>query len=596
MTKHCIITLALCLNWFLVCCDLNVAQDSKATSFWDSRQNLESQFQNELSSLIRDCRSKSLDTDAEFASRFLIVRDPQRQYIFFPPENEVDANRFGNLTEAISVRLSDILEKHAAALFELATQEAASGNSAWAYQLLHEILFFWPDHRQTRKYLGHRISGDQKKSWRVKPDRLRIKRATKTEKQFNWPAKSYWVASTNNFQITSSANKEQTRELAESLQRWEDVWRQVFFEFHNSGKNLNRWIEGSSKRPISRRKFKVFFFKNHNQFVESLHDSNPGISASTGYYNDVNRIAYFFADEDPSISDTWRHEMTHQLFQETRSAKPGVFIDGYLWLGEGIAMYLESLVDHGSYATLGGFDSRRLQFARLRRLKEQFRIPIDELSSMSLPEFQALPEIAKVYSQSAGITQYLMTADNGRNQKSLIDFLKLAYTGKLKRSSFEDAIGTSFRQIETGYDEFLKVENSQLAYLDPSTGNRELSLIGTKLMEDSFEAVASIANFDWLDLSACDVRGSKLLPLQSCESIAQLFLTGAVLDGQATKIIAKLEVLDLDLSGSNLTDQWLAVLANSKSLRSLNIAGTKVSAAGLRSFTASRPNIKVLVD
>jgi hypothetical protein len=573
--------------------------DLSKSTFWQSRNRIQLQFQKDLESITNSLhQSGNLQAATDLPSQLLADRDSFRTYIFLPPENKVGAPQWPDLDDDVRKQLLDILHKHANQLFDLARQEATkdpdSGNAAWALQLFNEVLFYHPDHTDARRILGHRTIGDTEKQWRVKPDRLRVRRGRSQTKRFGWPAQSHLIATTENFHITSGATEEQTIELAKNLEHWKDAWRQIFFEYYNSGKNLTRWIEGKSKPPKSRRKHKVFFFPNRNDYVKTLEPTIPGIAASTGYYSDANRESYFFADTDQNIRSTWRHEMTHQLFQESVNAEVGCFNDGYLWLGEGIAMYFESLVDHGNYVTLGGFDSSRLQYARMRRLKEQFRVPLDELSEMTIQEFQSVPELAKTYSQSAGVAHCLMNANSGASQSQLIEFLKLAYTGKLKRSTFENTIGYDFSTLENQYDKFLKVSLPQLRFFDATADRRELALIGVSLQDDSLAGIEGQKSLDWLDLSACDIRGQRLLGLKKVQDIGQLFLTAAVLDNATAKIISDLNVVEIDLSGSNIDDTGLAELANSKSLRSLNIAATKVTSAGIKAFSSARPNVKLL--
>jgi len=385
--------------------------------------------------------------------------------------------------------------------------------------------------------------------------------------------------------------------LATQLERWNDVWEQVFFSYFDSAENIGRRIDGRAKARTRNRNYKVVLFADRDEYVRTLSRRVPGIAGSTGYYDYGMETSFFYASDDPTIEDTWRHELTHQLFQESRRSIAIPFEDQHLWLGEGIAMYFESMVDHGDYAVVGGFDARRLQYARLRRLKEQFRIPLQELAAASRTEFQGLPQLAKVYSLSAGVTHYLMDARYGASREPLIEFLKLCYQGKSNRKSFEDALGESFQQIETEYDKFLRVSAETIDMLDAPERKTELCLIGAELADDSLSAVGRCNNLTWLDLSACDVRGTRLAALESCPKLQQLFLTGAQLDPRAVHVLAQLRIAGLDLSGTDLTDDGLQSLAaNAAGLQVLNVAGTKITREGWKSFVQNRPEIQIQSD
>ncbi len=562
--------------------------------FWETRDQLESQFRNELEALAHRFDEPSSLIIA--AAPFLISRDPKRQYIFLPDENIIDSDRFEDLSAEAKLELQKVLDTYASRLFSFAKSNAGR-HGAWSYQLLNEILFYSPNHPGAREVLGHRmVDNDGAKVWRVKSDRLRVKRATKPESGFNWPAKSYWIGSTTHFHIVSTAGEAQTRKLAIRLERWHDVWRQVFFDYHNSSKNLQRWIAGSSKPTPSGRKFKVVFFADRNQYVLSLKDSIPGIEKSTGYYNDKAKKSYFFASDEGSIRDTWRHELTHQLFQESRRSTNTPFRNHYLWLGEGIAMYFESLVDHDHYFTLGGFDARRLQYARLRRLKEQFRFPLDVLSKMNMIQFQSLPEIQKVYSQSAGVTQMLMTADRGADQSKLIQFLSLIYQGKKRLPSFNSQLGRSFEQIENRYEAFLRIKPNEIKFFDATTERQELALIGVRLNEGTFDSSVKFKKLEWLDLSGSDIRGGALKGLNSVQKIDQVFLTGALIDDDTIAALVEVATSGIDISGTKLTDKQLIELVRNASMQTLNIVKTRVTEQGVIQALSKRPDLRILSD
>lgn len=574
------------------------APGNSAQDIWQQRQQLQAQLIEALRPVIQECMNAGWIDTADKIRGLLIPRDPQRQYIFLPPENGVETSAITGLEESMQGRVDGILSRHADRLFKFARGLADDELGCAAFQNLNEVLFFNPNHESARKALGHRvIDVDGTRTWRVKSDRLQIKPATKPHPDFNWPARQYLIASTTSFQIASRANEPQTQHLAEQLELWQDVWRQVFFSYYDRAKNVGRRMDGKSRPGNRNRQYKIVFFADKDEYVRSLRRLVPGIEGSTGYYDDKLETSFFYASDDGAIEDTWRHELTHQLFQESRRSVVSPFRDQHLWLGEGIAMYFESMVHHGDYAVVGGFDARRLQYARLRRLKEQFRIPLRELAHASKDQFQAIPELAKVYSQSAGLTHYLMDSEYGAFREPLIEFLRLSYQGKLKPDSFEQIMGQSYDDIETAYDKFLRVAPESLATLDAPAKRTELCLIGATLRDDSLESVGRCNNLRWLDLSACDVRGQRLMPLKSITRLGQLFLTGARIDEHSVQVLAHMPVVELDLSGTNLTDDGLEILATgARNLKALNVEGTRVTREGLNKLASRRPELQVNAD
>ena len=133
----------------------------------------------------------------------------------------------------------------------------------------------------------------------------------------------------------------------------------------------------------------------------------PNIGISTGVYVDQTRRAYFFAGKG-SDERTLYHEATHQLFHESRPVSPEVVRKGNFWIIEGIAMFMESLRQEDGYCVLGGFDDERMHAARYRLLHDHFYVPLDELVGYDMEKLQKDPRIGTLYSQSAGLTHFLV--------------------------------------------------------------------------------------------------------------------------------------------------------------------------------------------
>ena len=536
-------------------------EDSIAASKWKRHQKLQQQL------------TKAIDAAglSEAARQWIVPRDPQRIYVFTPQEK---------VTRPNNPQLERLLKKHAENLFQLAQQLSDEKQAAACFQTLHEVLFYNPNHSQVRGILGHR---QQEDDWHVASDRLRLTVGTRKQPLMDWPAKSYTICKTAHFEIASQASETETRLLAEKLEVWHQVWRQVFFEYWSSPATLQRWMAGKGKARIPTKKFQVYFFKNRDSYVDELSQWIPGIAASTGYYSPSEEASFFYASDQVQEQATWRHELTHQLFRESRRSAPSPFEDQFLWLDEGIAMYFESLTEFDRHVVLGGFDTRRLQFARLRNLKEQFYIPSQELTALDQKAFQTHPDVQKVYSQSAGLAHYLMSSDYGSLRPKLCEFLQLSYYGKLKDDSFNKILGQTMEEIDTAYPKFLEVDNDKLtAGITAAASRTELALPRSVFSDQALLQIGRCPNLVWLDLSASDLRGDKLIGLRGCEQLRQLFLTGCLLDEASLSNLAELgQLAELDLSASSLDDEDLAPLETLPALTNLNLSRTKITDASI---------------
>ena len=105
---------------------------------------------------------------------------------------------------------------------------------------------------------------------------------------------------------------------------------------------------------------------------------------------------------------TLYHEATHQLFQEARTAVRDLGRKNNFWVVEAIACYMESLAEHEGYYTLGGADEGRMPAARQRVLEDDFYVPLAEMVTFSRDALQHDPRLPKLYSESSGLTNFLM--------------------------------------------------------------------------------------------------------------------------------------------------------------------------------------------
>jgi hypothetical protein len=555
-------------------------QSADASINWRvERQSIEPLLANDLQEIADWCRQNGLQQQADETLGWQLPEDLERKYIFLPtessrtaPETPLQKQWFDKLTVAIV--------SHGDRVFEMAKRSAAAGAGATAYQFLHETLHYNPDHEEARRILGFRKT---ETGWQAAAERIKSSPAKRPHPTMNWQPGTYLIVSTPHFDIASQADEVVTRQLADKLERWHDVWRQVFFEFWSRPTVVDRWLNGKGTSREPTKKFDVIFFANQEQYVSQLSSWVKGIEQSTGYYNDSAHASFFYASEDSTIHDAWRHELTHQLFQESVRSVKSPFNDEFVWLAEGIAMYFESLADFGPYVTLGGFESRRLQFSRIRKFREGYYVPLEELSAIGRTDFQQRPDMARLYSQSAGLTHMLMDGGNGASQSALTEFLKLLYQGKLKPGTFESVIGKSFADLDEQYNQFLAVKSDQVEkFLTQPDRRTELALAGAALTDRAFDAISRCHHLQWLDLTANQVSAAQIQKLADCDQLSQLFMTNCTIDAATLESLRVLKSLaELDLSGSSVTDQSLSALDSGSGLKILRLTRTKITDAGL---------------
>ena len=129
-----------------------------------------------------------------------------------------------------------------------------------------------------------------------------------------------------------------------------------------------------------------------------------------GFYDISSRTSYFYDSEPKNIARPNCTKITHQLFQELQRVSERLPLHRNFWALEGVAMYMESLRRHDHLVhALGGFAARRLQFARYRRLHEDFYVTAARnWCAIGRDAFQRDPRIRRLYSQSAGLTHWMI--------------------------------------------------------------------------------------------------------------------------------------------------------------------------------------------
>jgi hypothetical protein len=390
-----------------------------------------------------------------------------------------------------------IRDAYASALFALAKQAADAGQLSLAFQWATETLRENPDHADARRVLGY-----EKRDGRwLTPYGVRMAEAGKAwHPQFGWLAaidvaryeagerlagsrwlsaeqdsarhremKNGWQVRTDHFLVTTNHSLAAAAELAARLERLHQVWRQLFAGFYLTENEVRRLFGGERQPRRQVRPFRVYYYRDRDQYVEALRRRQPRIAETLGIYFDDVREANFFAESEagaegsaagagrtggPPVA-TLYHEAVHQLFQETKPAAKRIGELANFWVIEGVATYFETLREHddpkaGLYFTIGESDAGRLPAAR-QRMREGFYVPLEELTQMGKRDVQRHAQIAKLYGQSSSLAAYLMDGEKGRYREALVGYLDAVYSGRDTARSLAEATGVSYSELDGQY-------------------------------------------------------------------------------------------------------------------------------------------------
>ena len=252
------------------------------------------------------------------------------------------------------------------------------------------------------------------------------------------------------------------------LEEFYSLWTQFFFPLWSPPGLLKSRLNGGSSPFETQRQIKVVLLRDRADYIEALGAREENIGVSVGYYDPNSQTSYFFPDKN--LAATFYHELTHQLLAEaTRlNTADDIGSQGDVWLLEGIALYMESLWRGDHYWTLGGWESPRLQTARYRAIRDGSFIAWPEFAKGKLEQWKADPDIARLYSQAAGVTHVMLDSFHQpalKDQRKQLFFQSLValYQGQPDSTKLHRELGGD--EIQQQFERDLAVTNEQIAEL-----------------------------------------------------------------------------------------------------------------------------------
>lgn len=88
-------------------------------------------------------------------------------------------------------------------------------------------------------------------------------------------------------------------------------------------------------------------------------------------------------------------------------------------------------------------------------LSDNFYVPLAEFSSYGMKKLQSDPRVRTLYSQAAGLAQFLVHYDGGRYRDALVAYLSTVYTGRDTAATLPQFTGASFADLDNQYREFI---------------------------------------------------------------------------------------------------------------------------------------------
>lgn len=559
-------------------------------------ESLDRHFAQQLAVLAEKCDSLQLPDQAKITREWQLQRIKGRHTLFIPTPFDPTAPRFNapELVKKWHGKFRELRTEQATSLYEIAKEYLTAGDGAQAYRLLHEVLRENPDHEPARRALGYgqaKASSEWSSHFVLPVPAVGRTNHPKT----GWADGKYWRVETPHWRIATNDKPAAGLELVKMLEDFHLLWRQLFFDYWCTAAELRSAMAGVAPLPEPKTPMNVYLFKTRDEYVKFLSPSEPAAALTQGYYSAQQQTAIFYAG-DGAVQATWLHEAAHQLFQQWRDSPQGVGEKHNFWLVEGAAMYVESLQNHGSHWTAGGWQADRLQIPRYRVLSGEKPLPLQQLVALGREKVQADREnIGALYGQFAAKAHFLLDHPDSGYRQAASALLRELYAQRDKLTSLAELTGVSLEELDVAALQSFQVTDEDLLNTPGLARLRNLSLGRTKVTEKGLAALGVCKELRWLELTALSVTDEMLAQFKGNTKLEQLYLDGTKISNASLPLIASFSSLEeLDLSNVPITDEGLSVLGKLRKLKTLHLTGSGVTTAGVKQLKSLLPKVEVV--
>ncbi len=383
-----------------------------------------------------------------------------------------DETKVAELRATFAKKLETANDQNAKRLFDLATACMKLGLFTRAFDLVNDVVDADPDHKRARDILGFSWDATNKK-WIRKWDAEMLKKCIVTEdgwvkredkKKWDQGLRDYqgkWVSKeeeerirkrnnynmfaveSEHFRIETNLGRKQGWEYAGLLEDFYAEFFRFYLGFYDqtAGAKLLFVTAKNKKKHI----VKVFPTRDdYLTYLKSEKNNDKLLQDSGGWWSELDQCSHFYYQGREETLHILYHEVTHQLFGET---KPGSGQSkGNNWVAEGIASYMETWekVD-GKWKPGHKVGSNLLQRAK-HILSTRLRWDLPTFLAIDQVKFHAeAEERADNYALSASLCHFLMHGQGELYREPFIQFISAYYEGKV----VEDSLGR-FIPVEGG--------------------------------------------------------------------------------------------------------------------------------------------------
>lgn len=464
--------------------------------YQEKHLRLQEKFVTEMNALAGECESQSYFKDAAEIRRRAASAGSHSAELDQLPEETLPPIplTLPELERQWRLKLRKLETDYATELYKIARDVLHQGYPSMVFQLIREVAYHNPDHKNARGMLGYVL---EKGKWTTSFQRMMKSRKLVNHPRFGWMEerivsryengerqfdgewmsaekeaalrsdfKNAWEVGTEHFLVRTNHSLEKGVKISRALEEFHDFFLREFTAFFNSPQQMERLLDsGSNSRWNPAQRYRVNYYRNKEEFISALVARQPQIEKANGLYMPHDRIAYFYDDELPEDTpdqragkrETMYHEVTHQLLGESRPKTMDVGEKGNFWVIEGFPCYMESYRPDNKVLEIGDPRHIRILWARKRALEEQIYWPMQTFTRMGRAQF---PLEADAYNQAAGMAHFFLNYEGGIYRDAFIQYLSNLYdpAASLRPASvnLELLTGVKFDVLDHQYHDYLK--------------------------------------------------------------------------------------------------------------------------------------------
>ncbi len=407
------------------------------------------------------------------------------------------------------VQLRKIEEDYSLQLYRLALQAIQKRHASFAYQLVRELVYHNPDHRQGRKLLGYVRDGE---NWSTPFLKSMRTRGYLDHPEFGWIHKDHvekylqgqrlfdgrwrtaekeaalrkdfrkgWEIETEHFHIKTNLSREKAVEISRELETFHQFFMREFAAFFQTADQMKKLFGGGAiTRGRSSDRHRIYYYSNREEFVQELQNRNQSTQIATGFYLPQARLSFFYYDDDPEQAEpnqeTMFHEVTHQILGESGRRLLDIGEHNNFWVIEGFACYLESFEIETNKAnpsakpriSIGDPAHPRIYWAKRIVTVDNFYIPMRQFMSFGKGQFQRPAKnhtLHEYYSQATGMVHFFMHYQDGLYRDAFIEYLSQVYSPidrvRYNPQTLEALTEVPFGTLDQQYKDYLESLKTQ---------------------------------------------------------------------------------------------------------------------------------------